>query len=335
MFTYKPNINTTRSFAFHNDYLRMDLTAEFPSYWASMKVYYDRALCCVFEASFVRKVPVINFIRSHYHQLSMFAAKDHIDHLCAVLEGQAPPKFQILRQVLGCSLIAGLLFTDLRGKMNYNSFLEDVLQQIKVAEYNDFKQEDMDNFKIVASGLSDSLNASGVGLFEKLKAPIPFLGSDLVLVLPGPLEVSTALLKARLKAIGLNTGALSLLPWEQLVLSPGSMDNVPTTITLPAGTLDSSNNCRDYCQKILGKGPLTFAQMRKEVNANLKDLLSMDRHFYLEAEFLNVHVEKLIVEKVQMLVMSALPSDTKFLKMGQVPNGVIQRIARFDSRGIG
>ena len=76
--------------------------------------------------------------------------------------------------------------------MNYNSFLEDVLQQIKVAEYNDFKQEDMGNFKIVASGLSDSLNASGVGLFEKLKAPIPFLGSDLVLVLPGPLEVSTA-----------------------------------------------------------------------------------------------------------------------------------------------
>ena len=113
------------------------------------------------------------------------------------------------------------------------------------------------------------------------------------------------------------------------------MDNVPTTITLPAGTLYSSNNCRDYCQKILGKGPLTFAQMRKEVNANLKDLLSMDRHFYLEAEFLNVHVEKLIVEKVQMLVMSALPSETKFLKMGQVPNGVIQRIARFDSRGIG
>ena len=69
--------------------------------------------------------------------------------------------------------------------MNYNSFLEDVLQQIKVAEYNDFKQEDMNNFKIVASGLSDSLNTSGVGLFEKLKAPIQFLGSDLVLVLPG------------------------------------------------------------------------------------------------------------------------------------------------------
>ena len=180
-----------------------------------MKVYYDRALCCVFEASTVRKVPVINFIRSYYHRLSMFAATDHIEHLCDVLEDKTASRFQILQQVRGCSLVAGSVFADLRGKMNYNSFLKDILKQIKVAEYNDFTQEDMDNFKIVASGPSDSLNASGAGLFEKLKAQIPFLDLDIVLILPGPLEVSTALLKTRLKTIGLNTGALSLRPLEQ------------------------------------------------------------------------------------------------------------------------
>jgi hypothetical protein len=74
--------------------------------------------------------------------------------------------------------------------------------------------------------------------------------------------------------------------------------------------------------------------MQKEVNANIKDLLEMDRHFRLEAEFLNCHADKFILDKVHELVIAALPSDDKKKFSQVVPNGIIQEITCLSKHGI-
>jgi hypothetical protein len=291
-----------------------------------MRFHYDKMLCRAFEQSTVKKVPLHNFVRSHRGPLAMFASSDHIDHcLDAMFKGEAANP-TVLRQMIDTSSISGKVFADLAAKMNLVNFLEEVKLQVTVLGDNGFTPSDTSSFNTVCGDRAEELISSGFGRFEKLQVTVPFLRQNMSLHAQGPAEVFGLFHIAERTTIAINTGKLQMLPWEQLLFTPGQMDGVPTAVDVWMEPLGNKANARDFMLRLLGEDRLTISQMRKEINANLKALQAMDRYCVLEVTFLNELAEKFVEQQVHQQVFAALPTE-RASSMSQVPNGVIQTIA--------
>jgi hypothetical protein len=116
---------------------------------------------------------------------------------------------------------------------------------------------------------------------------------------------------------------LNMLPWESLFYTVGQIDGVPQTITVPETLILNAANVREACMGYLGEQRLTLKDMIKEVTANLKTLLTLERTFWIEYTFLTEHAQPLLLKKIRAMVVDQLPTQDGVAKMPKVPGGGI------------
>jgi hypothetical protein len=140
----------------------------------------------------------------------------------------------------------------------------------------------------------------------------------------GPTDVWKFSFEAAWKSIAINTGKVNLLPWEALFYIPGKITNVAETITLSPELVSSAVNVREAAIQFLGDQRLTLKEMIKEISANRKELVRLERSFEIEIEFLINVAPNLLIKTVRHQVIEALPKVGSYSKMPTVPNGIIQ-----------
>jgi hypothetical protein len=150
------------------------------------------------------------------------------------------------------------------------------------------------------------------------------------LPLLGPTDVWKFAYEAAFKSIAINTGAVNLLPWEALFYTPGKISNIAETIKLSPEMVCSSTNVREAAMQFLGDQRLTLKEMTKEILANKKELLRLERSFEIEIEFLVSVAPNLLIKMIRNQVLGALPKLGHYSKMAQVPNGIIQRLLGYN-----
>ena len=114
------------------------------------------------------------------------------------------------------------------------SFLQNISKRIDDLEHQDFEASEHTQFCSIMTSTTSALQRHGQDYFQKRKTELTFMGVS-VSVSMGCLDDEWSLrLAARLKMCAINSGALSLLPWEALVLDGGKLEGVREACPVPA-----------------------------------------------------------------------------------------------------
>ncbi len=116
---------------------------------------------------------------------------------------------------------------------------------------------------------------------------------------------------ARIKAIGVNTRAVVILPWEELLFDERSLINVPEYMLLPFERLTNAMAARQAALDYLGTLPLRLSETTRIMNSKQKGLRLLDSSFDLELHCVNYCADTLLTERIHQQVLSELPSAKK------------------------
>jgi hypothetical protein len=175
-------------------------------------------------------------------------------------------------------------------------------------EHADFRADELDSFRFIMKGECKRLVSGGHADFDRKENSILFLLGQQILESCTFEDDWLFRFSAKKKAIAINASSVPMLPWEIPLIAPGSLTHVRSTLVLPDSMLLEMKNVRSAVLEDMGTAPLTFKEMRREVDKNLKQYLQLDRTFTLERDFLFNHVDKLAIERVHADAFSAFPT---------------------------
>ena len=164
----------------------------------------------------------------------------------------------------------------------------------------------------------NQLVRSGQSSYLKAKTKVNFLSQEITLDIDSTNQEWELRLMARIKTIGVNTRAVVILPWEELLFDERALINVPEYMLLPFEHLTNAMAARQAALDYLGTMPLSLSEMTRIMNSKQKGLRLLDSSFDLELNFLNFCAETLLTERIHQQVLSELPSAKKQPTMQQV-----------------
>ena len=114
---------------------------------------------------------------------------------------------------------------------------------------------------------------------------------------------------ALIKMIGINTGALKMLPWEAVLFTVRSIPQVPAWVDAEPDLFEKYAPAREEMATMIGEDVVTIAQMKAAVltRDKRKILKKMDKTIVLELEFLENHAEKCLKAKTRINILSLFP----------------------------
>ena len=116
----------------------------------------------------------------------------------------------------------------------------------------------------------------------------------------------------RYKAIAINNNGVKRTAWEQLLWGDikGATHDVPQEIVVPADLLFGNMNCREYVASLLGHGWSSVSRMRDIVNAKQDQFKKLDKSFWMELDFFNLHFDDMLKQHLHVCLLAALPEQT-------------------------
>ena len=279
--------------------------------WKVMKPSFDRQVTEHYEKHFAAGGWTINFIKAFRPQLLLFMEEPDLSHMeKAVLQDGADPDATICRRLLSSSRIGAALFYECGKRLDYLVFQSTLKRRPEELDFHDFDPTEVATFKKLISSDIKALHDGGHKSWDRKTSPVD-LGSQLRMSTSSLHDEVDFRYMAKLKAIGMNTGKVNMLPWEAALWNEGEIPNARTACPVPDELLGDITNVRDACRRLLNADDVTFGDMKRTVAPYVKTLMALDRTFIVEYTFLCDHASSLAEEQVQTATLELLPSQSK------------------------
>ena len=269
-----------------------------------MREYYEKLLS--------QGVDRENFMTKYRASCALFVPDPGaLDRVIESQVKQKDPKVADLQLVLRSSAVLKVVFSELALKMDFLEYIKRARHALRDLEHNNFDMEEYHNLQRIMQSDAEKLVHAGLRSFDKKQTLVPIFDTFVQVMVHTVYDEFTFRLNARIVSIGVNTGVLPLLPWEQLFYKPGHIEGVSTATKLPAELLEEHMNVRQSVLKALGDRPLTLSQMRREVGWRVKGFLALSRTFSIEWAFLNTFAEMKACDTVRAGILASLPTGSE------------------------
>jgi hypothetical protein len=187
-----------------------------------MKSQFDFAMTWTWEE--MSHLGISYFTKSHGKLLGMFVSSDDIAKVDGVGEDYHLVPTEIQR--IMSSRVGKSMYGHAWLKVAWGLYVKKIEEQLANLEHNDFLLDEVESFKVLMLRESAALVASGHKLYDKKNASIEHLGQTLKLKLTCPNDEWSFRLAAKLKTVGVNSGVLKKLPWEDVICADGPIPGV-------------------------------------------------------------------------------------------------------------
>ena len=269
-----------------------------------MREYYEKLLS--------QGVDRENFMTKYRASCALFVPDPGaLDRVIESQVKQKDPKVADLQLVLRSSAVLKVVFSELALKMDFLEYIKRARHALRDLEHNNFDMDEYHNLQRIMQSDAEKLVHAGLRSFDKKQTLVPIFDTFVQVMVHTVYDEFTFRLNARIVSIGVNTGVLPLLPWEQLFYKPGHIEGVSTATKLPAELLEEHMNVRQSVLKALGDRPLTLSQMRREVGWRVKGFLALSRTFSIEWAFLNTFAEMKACDTGRAGILASLPTGSE------------------------
>ena len=306
---------------------RASVHTKFPHIWNVIREPFDGVLNAAYKEHQAKcDSSRLNFIRAHSEALHSFVSPDQLSSMVDVIQNRANVDQRILREVAQTAIGASLFLPESL-QLNYANFITNCTEQLNSIEHNDFEYSEYLSFRQVMLAETNALIKQGHKPYAKKATSLEFLGREMEVSVSSIHDEWDLRFKARIKSIAVSTGDLPRLPWERISFGDsGHLAGLPTVVRIPPKLLESARNAREAAIKATDGSGASFSEMRQLINHKdtLDTLMSIDRSFILEFNFLVHSAEPLCVESIRHSISQALPT----LEVGKEIDESIQTIRK-------
>eukprot|EP00969_Alexandrium_andersonii_P298401 13190569-Alexandrium_andersonii.AAC.1 len=250
--------------------------------WECVRTTFDEALSLHFEKDFASGKLALNFVKAHRPQLGLFLQAEDLEHMKQeVLISPKDPFPSVCRRVLSSSRVGAALFAECGASLGYGELVQSLNNRLGDMENQDFNEEEAQSFLTLARRDIQVLVEGVHKQTDKRDVPIDFVGCTWNLTAFSLFDEMELRLMARVKQVSMNSGKLSLLPWESAMWEAGAIPNTRSACPVPGSLLGDFENCRDAVQLTLDEGHQTIGEMKRAVAPQVKTLLALDKTFVL------------------------------------------------------
>ena len=172
-----------------------------------------------------------------------------------------------------------------------------------------FKKDEVLNFRKIMRGNVAKLEAAGWRNQACRPAKIVFLGATISVATNSLQDQWSLRLAAAMKATALNSGALPLLGWENVLFAPGDLEHVSSTGCIDEDLLHDARLARDAVNHKFHEKELTLTEMQRAMKNDAKELCGLDPTFVIECTFLDAAAQTLLTERMHAKVLNCLPGE--------------------------
>ncbi len=273
-----------------------------------MSSIYDRVLREHYETNFFGKhIPVSSFIKTFEPELSLLMRKGDLEIASAACRRKEDLPVDALRGVLQTE-IGRALFSDAALRLDWSAYVTTINNRLRDVEFHDFSVGEVRSFKQICTREAKSLQSNTDKIWGKTAQPIAFCGRTVDMRITCVNDSWAFKLVAMVKSVGASTRVIPRLPWDRAVFGDGKIEGIRETVKLPEELIADSKNARQAALTLLGGTAQSISDMKAIMNANASALLSMDRSFCIELDFLNKRAGDLVTASGHSQVLAALPS---------------------------
>jgi hypothetical protein len=178
----------------------------------------------------------------------------------------------------------------------------------------------VEKFKQKALILEGTYKSAGFAS-TKRELQISFLGSQVPVVVSDLGAETQFRCAARLKTVALQQQGLDKLPYEDVIF-PGKAE---AKITIHESVLADMQACRKIAKELCSSSNVSsFGDMRAILQGKADQLVSLDRTFVLELQYISMSAEGVLQNAVQDQMLLTLPTATKAVTFAQSSHALAQ-----------
>ena len=260
----------------------------FPEIWSQVSNHYDCLLVKLWQQASAKKQTRSQLLRAHRHALQMFFSMAMAVEVndASEADGSTGYEEKVVETLTSSSLIGAELFAAEQAQIEVASFIADVDRRLFELEQADFLSSEVSAFVAISQATTAALDDH---VWESLQdASIEFEYMSVKLSAPQvhPNDQYNFRLEARKRSIMVATAKVKRTAWEEMLYgATDKIANMPEHIDLPDELVLDCANAREF---IAGKltGWVSVHTCKTTVSKYMPDILKLDRHFWIEAQFL-------------------------------------------------
>lgn len=297
--------------------VRTNAHAKHDDYFQVMRPLLDGSLQWSWEDLSARGVSQGAFLAGHSKLLAMFVDAADVDAIQKAGE-RVESVATAVKRVVESSSTGRSVFKSAWLAASRALFREEINERLTNLEHNDFLEAEVVSFKQLMVDGAAGLQQIGHKVYRRTEGTVQYLGQSVAVTFESANDEWEFRLAARAKTLAYNSNKLEPLPWESMLLPPGTLDGVPEFSKLPESLLCDAVAARGAALQFLDeKGATTLHQMIAVINSKAEALRALDRTFECEIGFLNFGAEPMLKTRVYELVLKCLPSEGKAMTIQQ------------------
>ena len=248
-------------------------------------------------------------MRAHRHALQMFFSMALAVEVNDAPEEDGPKGHEekVVETLTASSLIGAELFAAEQARIEVASFIADVDRRLFELEQADFLSSEVSAFVAISQATTAALDEH---VWESLQdSSIEFEYMSLKLSAPQvhPNDQYNFRFEARKRSIMVATAKVKRTAWEEMLYGrTDKIANMPQHIDLTDELVLDCANAREF---IAGKLPgwSSVHLCKTTVQKYMPDILKMDKHFWIEAQFLLEHYDSVAEGHFRSCFIECLP----------------------------
>ena len=241
--------------------------------------------------------------------LCLWRAKSDLQEVIASKHDFAAVASQVRRLVQSCAPLKSML-ASAWDQVARSCWKDDIIQKISDLEHEDYEHDAMAGFRDCMTLTAKAMMQKGNQKYKKFMVSFDFGGRCLELEVTSPSEQWQLHLSCRMQQVGLQSGRLPLLPWEDLFWSKGSFQGVPEHCRLPDSLLDPIRSAREFILEHVDTS-MTINEMIIAIRSKEKAALKTDAGFKINVHMLRMYVQEWTEQAVTARALEAMPSETE------------------------
>ena len=294
-----------------------------------MKRFAVDALLWLWEQAADTGIKRVPFMMTYLDQLAWLHGE--ADTLNTVLASEDPVREcadEISALCARCKVCNSMFASDVLA-LTKRQYSRSISQKLKDVEHLNFESTAVQGWKTVFKQGSQQLVAMGADVYDNIDCDILFLGKKVRIQVHTPFDEALRALDGSLMSVGINSGALKMMPWEALCFNKGEVPDTMAQIELPPKLLAPLQPSRRAILDFLPAPPYTLKEMKN---------ILIQKKGYLHKEmpaaditlgFLFEHAEQVITDVIKEDILRELPTEDGGLVPTQVPVAFLLRFGLF------
>ena len=286
-------------------------------YWRVIRPAFDVAMKATFEEASADGIQLARFVQSHTHLLALFMDANDL----AEVE-KAPDLGDVAEQV------KRLIESSSTGKAMYGfawltcskRLLEkDCSSKLQDVIHLDFEDVAVGNYEQVMTRAAAKLVEIGHPSWKRRSSKMSFLGEEVAVEIETLNDEWQLRFAAAVLSIGINAGHLRPLPWEKVLVPPGTVAGVPLHCRIPSKIFEEFLPAREAMHDACGDEHVdTITEMIKIARKKAPGIKKhCGRSIILTMAFLTDRAETMLCELIHRKVLETFPSEGRELTMTQ------------------